>query len=123
MVKVKEVLGYGRNEAKTGRQLAVLLGVSTRDICSMVQYERRNGVPICSTTGSPAGYYLAATKQEIDYCCAELFTKGGEIMKTRRALMQIRDSLPDDETTENRGRVPDCCPVSVLPDNQQSVSN
>jgi len=95
---VSEVLGTGRSQAKTSKELAAILGVNTRDVTGLVQKERREGSPICAAAswqdGCSPGYYLAATREDIDEFCGALFHRGGEVMKTRRQLLRIRDRLP-----------------------------
>ena len=98
MKRVAEVLKVGRSQAQTARTLAAILGTSTREIGRMVQMERRAGAPICAAADTiddlPAGFYLASDQDELKAFCAQLFHRGGEIMKTRRALLKTAERMP-----------------------------
>ena len=91
---IAEILGTGRREAKTSRQIANMLGTDVRKVTAMVQAERRKGVPICAAAEAPAGYYLAGCQEELQEFCGKLFHRGGEAMKTRRSLLNVVKTLP-----------------------------
>lgn len=86
-----ELLDYGADSAKTGKELAAALHTDIRSVTALVETERRQGQPICAATGGKrAGYYLAANQHELDMQCNKLFHRAGELHKTRNALKRIR---------------------------------
>lgn len=93
---IHELLAEGRENARTGRELAQLLDCNIRDITEQVERERREGKPICAATGDAPGYYLAADADELETYCNRLKGRAIELFKTRQALIntlrQIRDS-------------------------------
>ena len=92
---IHELLQQGRDNARTGRELAQVLGCTLRDITEQVEKERRDGFPICAATGDNPGYYLAADADELESYCGRLKSRAIELFKTRQALVitlrQIRD--------------------------------
>lgn len=94
---VNELLSGGKENAKTGRELRELLNISERELMAIIEAERRAGVPICASTGSNPGYYIAANKQEMQDYCGSLLRRGGNLFKTRRACLATIDSLPESE--------------------------
>lgn len=91
-------LHTGAENAKTARELAEILHCTRRDIAKKIEYERRHGQPICATNDQThPGYYIAATRQEIEDYCKGLHKRAGEIFKTRRALLKTADKM---KTTE-----------------------
>ena len=93
---IHELLAEGRENARTGRELAQFFDCNIRDITDQVERERREGQPICAATGDNPGYYLAATPEELETYCNRLKGRAIELFKTRQALIntlrQIRDS-------------------------------
>lgn len=94
---IYEILGEGKDNAKTGREICGLLGLTARDLTAAVERERREGKPICASTGSNPGYFLAANREEMQRYCNSLLHRAGEIHKTRRACITMLDSLPSVE--------------------------
>jgi hypothetical protein len=92
---IHEFLGYGKAAAMSARALCEILHCSLRDISKAVERERRAGVPICATSCSTPGYYLARTKGEMLEYCDRLHKRGGEIFKTRRACLETAERLPE----------------------------
>ena len=96
---IAEVLGIGREKAKTAKDLSSCLGMKVRDVNKAVQVERRAGKPICATNSYPlCGYYLAANRGEMERFCAGLFRRAKEIFKTRAACLKTLEELPGDDT-------------------------
>lgn len=93
---IHELLAEGRENARTGRELADFFKCNIRDITEQVERERREGQPICAATGENPGYYLAADADELETYCNRLKGRAIELFKTRQALIntlrQIRDS-------------------------------
>lgn len=94
---IKELLAHGAENALTGREICKLLHITMRDLTQQIERERREGAPICASTGRRPGYYLAADRREMDRYCRSLFHRAGEIHKTRRACIKAMQQLPDAE--------------------------
>lgn len=91
---IKEILLEGRENAQSGRDLAARLGLTMRDLTAAIERERRAGAPICAYSGPNPGYYLAASKEEMQAYCDNLAHRAGELHKTRVACLDTLDSLP-----------------------------
>lgn len=89
-----EVLLTGANNAQTGKELCSLLNITARDLTAAIERERRAGIPICASTGSIPGYYIAETQEEMQRYCESLRRRAGEIHKTRRACIKAMEALP-----------------------------
>lgn len=94
---IHEVLLTGAENAQSSRELCSLLRISPRDLSAAVERERREGQPICSSTGTPPGYFLAADREEMERFCRSLYHRAGEIHKTRRACLKTLEALPSRE--------------------------
>ena len=87
-----ELLFEGKENARTGKDLALYLGVDVRQITEQIERERRSGKPICATTDAKRpGYYLPATDKELAEYCASIARRATELDKTRRALVNVLD--------------------------------
>lgn len=95
---VYEILSEGKDSARTGRDICNALGISARELTARIERERREGKPICASTGANPGYFLAADKEEMQRYCKSLWHRAGEIHKTRRACIATMESLPTKET-------------------------
>ncbi len=93
---IREILLEGAENAQTGSSLCLLLDITARELTQAIERERRAGVPICASTGSKPGYYLAANRGEMENFCSSLKHRAGEIHKTRRACMKTLSHLPED---------------------------
>lgn len=92
---IYELLAEGAENAKTGRELAAMLNCDIRNITETIERERRQGKPICANMrGENAGYYLAASPEELEAYCGKLHHRAAELYKTRRALLNILKQLP-----------------------------
>lgn len=92
---IHELLDTGRENARTGRELAALLHCSMRDITAQVEKERRDGHAICAATGENPGYYLAAGAEELQDYCDRLKGRAIEVFKTRQALVKVLQGIRD----------------------------
>jgi len=90
---IQELLSVGAENARTGKQLAYILDCDIRDITRVVERERRAGAPICA---GPEGYWLAASRADMQAYCNRLRKRAGEIFATRRACLKTMDALPED---------------------------
>lgn len=99
---ISELLGTGIESARTARELATACKCDTRKISITVERERRQGKPICaSCTGEHRGYYLAADAEELEDYCGSLYKRGGELFKTRRALIRTLEAIRDKREADN----------------------
>lgn len=90
-----ELLDTGERNAHTARELAKLTGTNRRSISILVERERRAGKPICATCDrTTPGYYIPATRGDMERYCRRLQHRAGEIYKTRAACIETLDSLP-----------------------------
>ena len=94
-MSVSELLFEGAENAITGKIICKNLGISQRDLTAAVEQERRQGKPICASTGKPPGYFLAATKEEMQRYCRSLKHRAQEINKTMRACSKTMEELPE----------------------------
>lgn len=97
---IAELLLPGEKNATTGKVICSLLQIQPRDLTAAVERERREGKPICATTGKNPGYFLAANKEEMQDYCGRLYHRAGEIFKTRRACLRTIDELPEGPQNE-----------------------
>ena len=91
---ISELLATGKENARTGRELAQFFGCNIRDITEQVERERRGGQPICAASGENPGYYLAADADELERYCNNLKNRATELFKTRQALVKLLQQLP-----------------------------
>lgn len=91
---VYEILSTGEINARTGKQLCRALNLTPRELTAAIARERREGKPICASTGSTPGYFLAETQEEMERYCRSLWRRAGEIHKTRRACLKSLEALP-----------------------------
>lgn len=90
-----EVLLPGAENAQTGKAICNLLNITPRDLTASIERERRAGAPICASTGSNPGYFLAANQKEMQRYCNSLLHRAGEIHKTRKACIKALKTLPE----------------------------
>lgn len=99
---VHEILSTGSENARTGRELAGLLHCDIRTVTEQIERERRDGQPICANMrGEYAGYFLAETPDELERYCNQLYKRGGELFKTRRALLATLEKITGQEAAED----------------------
>ena len=91
---IHELLHEGEENAITGREICERLHITMRQLTIAVEAERRAGIPICAATGKTPGYYLAATREEMERYGRALHHRAGEIYKTRRACLKAARKLP-----------------------------
>lgn len=93
---IHEILPEGAENARTARELQDALGLTKRQLTRAIEAERRAGHPICASTFSPRGYYLAATREEMEAYCKRLQHRQREVGRTRLACLATMDSLPSE---------------------------
>lgn len=86
---IAELLSVGRENARTGKELAAVIGCDIRDITAAVERERRQGQPICAATGENPGYYMASDAEELERYCNRLHHRAAELYRTRQALLNV----------------------------------
>jgi hypothetical protein len=91
---IHEYLSEGAENARTSKELCRMLNIGHRDLTQAIERERRQGKPICASSGNNPGYYLAANQQEMQRYCNSLYHRAGEIHATRKACLDTLDSLP-----------------------------
>lgn len=99
---INELLSYGEENARTGRQLAELLGVDIRAVTLQIKKEREQGFPICATSsGESSGYFLTDSPEVLQDYCNRLYHRGGELFKMRRALLKVLENMNQQGTIES----------------------
>jgi len=83
---VHELLSYGKDTARTGKELARALNCDIRQLTAYIEKERREGKPICASQDNNAGYYLASNSKELSMYCAQLSHRATELRRTSIAL-------------------------------------
>lgn len=81
---IADLLGVGRENAITRRDLERLTGLDGRSVRLLIERERRAGTPILAD--STNGYYLPATDDERAACVRSLRHRAREILLTAKAL-------------------------------------
>lgn len=85
---IADLLGVGRENAITRRDLERLTGLDGRSVRLLIERERRAGTPILAD--SVNGYFLPASEEERAACVRSLRHRAGEIMATARAIEEGR---------------------------------
>lgn len=97
---IAELLTEGRENPRTGRELARALHCDIRQVTAQIEKERREGRPICAAMGENPGYYLAADPDELESYCDALKQRAIEVFKTRQALIAILRQIRDTPAQE-----------------------
>ena len=93
---ISELLGTGKENARTCKELSRLSGCDPRRVTIAIEKERRQGAPICATcSGEIRGYNLAKDSEELEEYCYILYHRGGELFKTRRALISVLQKIKE----------------------------
>lgn len=88
---IHEILPAGKEHAIPGRVLIDLLDLKDlRELTQLVERERRDGFPICASTGNEKGYYLASDAEELDEYIKSL---GRRIRNVGRTMVHLEDTL------------------------------
>ena len=102
---ITELLTEGRDNAKTGRELAEYFGCNIRTITEQIARERHDGQPICAISrGENPGYYLAADPEELQDYCNALKHRATELFRTRQALIKVLKKLQEDNGTDEENK-------------------
>ncbi len=92
---ISAMLLEGAENAITGKEICAALNITPRNLTAAIEKERRQGRPICASTGTPPGYFLAANREEMESYCRSLTHRVGEIQKTWNACKKTMDELPE----------------------------
>ena len=77
----------GRDRGVRGDDLAAALGISPRDLRHLVSHARQEGTAIVGTPST--GYYIAATADELDECCAFLRARALHSLRLESRLRNL----------------------------------
>ena len=88
--QIKEILQRheGRDRAITARGLSDITGQPDRRVRLVIRELIKEGMPILSSTESPAGYFLPSNWHELNECAASLRGRLIEDAKRRRDLLR-----------------------------------
>lgn len=89
--KLTKIIPTGKENAVPGWKLVEILGLKDlRDLTQLVERERRDGSPICASTGAEKGYYLADGPEELeDY----LKSLNRRVKNINRTVVHLEDTL------------------------------
>lgn len=88
---VHKFLATGKANAVPGRDLVKLLQLNDlRDLTQLIERERRDGFPICASTGNEKGYYLAADADELEEYIDSLNRR---LRNVGRTMTHLEDTL------------------------------
>ena len=93
---IYEILQEGAENATTGREICEKLDLNIRELQAGIRRERKQGRAICASTGhgNKAGYFIPTNQGEMRRYCNSLMHRAGEIFATRKACLDIMDTLP-----------------------------
>jgi biotin operon repressor len=96
---IYEILQEGAENATTGKEICEKLDISIKEMQTGIRRERKEGRPICASTGSggKAGYFIPINQGEMRRYCNSLTHRAGEIYATRKACLDLMDTLPADD--------------------------
>lgn len=88
---IHEILPLGKDNAIPGHNLMAALHLrELRELTQIVERERKDGFPICASTGDSKGYYLAATPSELE---AYIKSLSRRIHNMSRTMTHLEDTL------------------------------
>jgi hypothetical protein len=93
--RVLGAIPIGKEYATTGKELAASLQEhDTRAIRLAIQELISDGIPICSSTKAPAGYFVAKSREEVNENLKVLkYGYGSEIFRHYRNLSHARNRM------------------------------
>lgn len=80
------LFGWGRQNARTAAELAVRTGMAERTVRASVEWLRRQGHLIGSTTSNGGGFYLIQTWEELEATANQLRSRALAMLTTKRAM-------------------------------------
>lgn len=86
---IHEILPAGKENALSGRTLAIMFDCDIRAITAQIEKERRDGHPICAASGANPGYYMPADDAELSHYCDMLKNRATALFTTRQALIKV----------------------------------
>ncbi|MCD8363008.1 MAG: hypothetical protein LUC98_08630 [Lachnospiraceae bacterium] len=95
---LEEILKGGREQATPTRDLMRILRLdSERELRLLIAHERAEGVPICSTTTPPGGYFLPENAAEARHFVASMDSRLQEITKATAAVRKYLETMEEGE--------------------------
>lgn len=104
---IKELLPSGKDNAIPTTELMKLCGMDRRQMTKMIHDERAAGAAICSTTAGAGGYYMPASRQEVQEFLDSMESRGSSIfscIKVFRDYMRQIEGQECLELTDKEGR-------------------
>ena len=93
---IADFLLTGEANATPAKELCKLIECNSRELTRQIEYERRQGQPICASCNSRnPGYYLAKDKGGMKAYCGKLLHRMGEIAATLRCCKSSIDQLDE----------------------------
>jgi len=80
------LLGRGRASARTAADLASRLGISERSVRGSVEFLRREGHLIGSTTTNGGGFYIVQSREELEDTARQFRSRALAMLTTKRAM-------------------------------------
>lgn len=93
---IADILPIGEREAVPLSALCSALGWHERKVRQRIEVERRRGLPICSATGTPSGYFLAGSTAELERFIRGMRGRAHEIETTCAALERLAGEVLND---------------------------
>ena len=89
--RLLDVLPEGQENALTAKELATMLGTSSRMVTSAIQQLRREKLAICATCATDAqqGYFLPGNERELSSYKQALAKRIGVISKTLTSIIDV----------------------------------
>lgn len=100
---IYELLTEGKENARTGRELAAMTGATVRQVTAQIERERREGLPICAGSGANPGYYIAENRETLQKYCEQLKHRAIELFKTRQALIRVLKQIAEADNEQGDG--------------------
>lgn len=86
-MRISDILPQGKENAITGHDLVSLLKLDgLRSLTQLIERERKDGFPICASTGSEKGYYMPSGPKELEEYISSLDRRLANVGTTRRHL-------------------------------------
>lgn len=94
-IRVYQYLKTGKKNRRTREFLVQKTGLNDRAVRTAIHSMRQKGLPICSITGNPGGYWFCTDEEELKSFIADLEIQrdcfSGAIRKLRTLLRDVQD--------------------------------
>ena len=106
-MRLLDIIPVGRSRAMTARQLAELLGTTTREVTRSIEAARRLGVPICaSSDGEGGGFYRPADSSELAVYLTERESRTRTIQEVTGAMRETLERMKEKEKPLSAEQLP-----------------